>query len=92
MENKYIVNGFVSRLKDIQSTTKKKLIIKNIYENLICGNFYQLGFGIYYKDSNKKYNCGLFCKDKEINEYIRKLEPNKRKELITEIYNILSKI
>lgn len=90
MDINYISNSFLNRFKEIQNTTKKELYIKDIHELFIIGNFYQLCFGLYYLESNKKYRQCLFCKDENIYNYLRTLEETKRKELIKEIYSLLT--
>lgn len=92
METTYIINSFFERFKKIQKSTKKKLTIKDVIENLIIGEFYDFCFSIIYIDSNKKHKNYLYCKDKEIYKFLKTLSNIERKEKIKEIHFNLLKL
>ena len=90
-----IINAYIERFNEIKKGTKKELFVKDIHEHLICNSFFDLGFGVYYLQSFRKYKNALFIRDEEergiLKRYLEEMTKEERHKEIDEIYKIVKK-
>jgi len=95
MENKTrseIINAYIERFKQLKQQTKKELFVRDIHEHLICNSFFELGFGVYYLQSFRKYKNSLFIHDERktlVERYLGEMTKEERHEEIDKIYTLV---
>lgn len=84
-----IINAYVERFNEIKKGTKKELFVRDIHEHLIYDSFFDLGFGVFYLQSFRKYKNALFIRDGRrtlVKKYLGEMTKEERHKEINKIY------
>jgi hypothetical protein len=89
------IKGFyLARMNDILSR-HPDLVLGDIHEQSVYDSFFDLGFGMRYKKSNRKSHYPVFLRDESeravVKDYFNGLSKDERRNKIKELYNYLSR-